>query len=366
MNNKQRVLLQLSGGKDSIACLLCLKKEYTKVDAIMFVHKYSYDIPTKMSKMVCEQLKIKLHIIDISNDIELLFLNHFSARPCRYCKAIMDKVTVDFAKNNKYDIICVGDTADDSMLINRIIAYDGRVSKFSRYLNAHVTLPSNIIIYRPLIDKTSSYTLELVTARFPFFTRVNDTGDKYFEYSREGCPLQFKDLGVFYTKELMSKLKHMNSLCSDFATQKGIRATIHLPSEFIVTIPEGYENECRSYLIGKGCKLNNPIPSDDIIYVVNISIRIDSKVYSYTFFRMAILRFLERINVPSEFTKVNDNNIEIENSQIIFKASYTETLAIVNIDIYSTIDDINNLNYKNICLEIFHTNNIAINHSVLK
>ena len=81
---------------------------------------------------------------------------------------------------------------------------------------------------------------------------------------------------------------------------------------------------------------------------------------------MAILRFLERINVPSEFTKVNDNNIEIENSQIIFKASYTETLAIVNIDIYSTIDDINNLNYKNICLEIFHTNNIAINHSVLK
>ena len=63
MNNKQRVLLQLSGGKDSIACLLCLKKEYTKVDAIMFVHEYSYDIPTKMSKMVCEQLKIKLHII---------------------------------------------------------------------------------------------------------------------------------------------------------------------------------------------------------------------------------------------------------------------------------------------------------------
>ena len=44
-----RVLLQLSGGKDSIACMILLKENGVKFDAIHFVHDYSYSLPTSMA-----------------------------------------------------------------------------------------------------------------------------------------------------------------------------------------------------------------------------------------------------------------------------------------------------------------------------
>lgn len=364
-NKTNKVLLQLSGGKDSTACLILLKEKKINMEAIHFVHCFSYDLPTQMCKMVCMQLNVKLHIIDISEEIQSLLLNDFHERPCRYCKAIMDQKTVIYAQNNGYDTICVGDTADDTMLVNRIIAADGSISQFSRYLNAHITLPSNIVVYRPLIIETSHYTMNLVSSRFPTFKRVNDTGDKYFEYSREGCPLQFKDLGVCYTKELMIKLKKMNMLCSEFATIKGIKASIHLPSENIVTIPEGYEDECRKYLCDNGYDLNNPVQPEKSIHVSNISIRTNSSVTEKEFLKQAMYRFSERLNFKSSDTIENENYIEFQSNETYIISTYNKYFSIINIVIGSTSPYINNFNMKNICLEIFHTNNIYINQSIL-
>lgn len=362
----EKILLQLSGGKDSIACLILLADEYPALEAIHFVHEYSYDIPTKMSIMTCNKLNIKLHVVDINDEIESVFLSEgFVDRPCRYCKAIMDRITVEYAQKNKFSTICVGDTADDTMLINRIINVDGGLHKMSKYLNANVTLPSNISIYRPLIDKSSSYTLSLVISKFPDFTRTNDTGDKYFEYSREGCPLQFKDLGIQYTKELMCKLKHMNYLCSKFATQNGIKASIHLPSEQIVTIPEGFENECKRFLIENGCKLYVPNKVIKSLFSLHILIQLNIIENISTLLNLGMARFCERINVKFTNKVINDTIITIHTNSTSIFVVYNECYNLINILINSTEEGIILQDYKNICIEIFHTNRISVSKSTI-
>jgi tRNA(Ile)-lysidine synthase TilS/MesJ len=98
-----------------------------------------------MAKKACELFGIKLNIVDISSEIERIFLgNGFIERPCRYCKGIMDRITVDFAVTNSYSLICVGDTKDDKTLINRMQTYDGFVSHISRYFNKSILLPEGI------------------------------------------------------------------------------------------------------------------------------------------------------------------------------------------------------------------------------
>ena len=364
LERSTKVLLQLSGGKDSVACLILLKKEQIYIEAIHFVHQYGYDIPTKMSVMACEHLNVKLHIIDINNEIENILLNNFQDRPCQYCKAIMDQITVDFASSKGFNAICVGDNADDIMVINRATKIDGGILKKSRYLNAKVVLPHDILIYRPLIDKNSSYSLSLVTSVFSNFARVNDTGDKYFEYSREGCPLQFKDLGACYTKVLMHNLKKMNILCSKFATQKGIRASIHLPSEHIVTIPKGYEDECKCFLIKNGCKLNNH--KVVTLYTVHISISLYFAEDPNNLLKMSVQRLCERINLQIINKNVGERTIEMYSDNTSVMAFYNNRFNVVNIIINSTDDNICINNYNNICLEIFHTSHVSISNSVIR
>ncbi|MEE1290025.1 MAG: ATP-binding protein, partial [Spirochaetota bacterium] len=147
MKNK-KILLQLSGGKDSVACFLFLKQESLNFETIHFTHSYSYEIPTNMVKKICSRYKIKLTIINIEKELNKLFLNNFNKRPCRYCKSIMDSKTIEYATRNNFDLICVGDTKDDSMLVNRIKTEKKSPDiKLSKYFNERVLLPNNILIY---------------------------------------------------------------------------------------------------------------------------------------------------------------------------------------------------------------------------
>lgn len=290
-----KVLLQLSGGKDSIACLekLCEHKIYC--EAIHFVHDFSYTIPSAEAKRICDIENVKLHVIDINKEISDLFLSDFRIRPCRFCKGIMDKITANFAEENNFDYICVGDTLDDTMLVNRLNERNEKNLFVARYFNNAVELPDKIFILRPLIRMRSSDIYNYLAKRHVSVKRVGDTGDKYFEYSREGCPLQFKDFGVPYTIELMQKLKVYNSLCSEFAAKKGIRASIHLPSEFIVTIPKGYETSCREFLIANGCLLQEQSRSSlksQYHYVLHVPI--SPELTEKSLLDIAIQRILER------------------------------------------------------------------------
>ena len=353
-----KVLLQLSGGKDSIACMIYLKEHSMEFEAIHFVHKYGYSLPTAMAKKACEEFHVKLNIIDVTNEIGSLFLNGYDGRPCRYCKGIMDKVTVNYAQANGFQLICVGDTKDDQTLINRLVKYEGMVNNISRYFNQSVPIPDDIAIFRPLLEYNSDETLDLVLHRLPWFKRVHDTGDKYFEYSREGCPLQFKDYGVVYTKELMEKLQYLNMLCGQFATQKGIRASIHLPSEFIVTIPKGYEDECWHYLQSHGANLK-PIHLKKILrYSFFIDLNLNSAMCSANIIKIACERLIERLSITGDFV-FSDRMGYLATDEVKVDI-FWDTNDRLLVSITSLEMKYNKSQIENLCMEIFHTREFVV------
>lgn len=351
-----KVILQLSGGKDSIACLILLHQNNINVECIHFVHSYSYELPTKMAIEICDRLGVNLHIVDITDKLTTLFLNNFNMRPCRYCKAILDTETISYAHDLSCNYICVGDSGDDTMLVNRLKRLEGDASFFSRYLNANVDLPEDLSIIRPLLKSDGTETLRFVKQYFPEFSRVNDTGDKYFEYSREGCPLQFKDLGAFYTKSLMDQLLRYNMLCSDFATAYGIKAAIHLPSEFIVTIPKGFEEQCRQYLLDNGCCLKRT-PSIIKEHLTTIYIK-DIELKNISTIGLAVRRLMERCGYPEGKTTECTHGIMMTASGYHLNATLLNELLCITIATQHQLD-ITSLN--DICMEIFHTYRFHIN-----
>lgn len=353
-----KVLLQLSGGKDSIACMIHLKKHNIEFETIHFIHEYGYNLPTIMAEKACEAFKVRLHVVDVSNEIKSRFLNDFKDRPCRYCKGIMDKITVDFAQANHFQLICVGDTKDDKTLINRLEIIEEGNHDISHYFNQAVSLPDDISIYRPLLEYDSNQTLALVLSYFPWFRRVHDTGDKYFEYSREGCPLQFKDYGVKYSQQLMERLKQLNVLCTEYASLKGIRASIHLPSEFIVTIPKGYENDCRQYLLSHGACLK-PLPTNRCqTYHILVDINLNESMCSADVIEMACKRYIERLGIVGDFIlrdqigNLSQDGIRIDVAWVNIDRLFVSFVSNEMLWDQSQIE--------NLCLEIFHTRDFKV------
>ena len=352
-----KIIVQYSGGKDSTACLVKLSQEKYDVEAIHFKHSFAYALPTEEAKRICTQLNIPLIIIDITIEIEEAFLNNYKGRPCRICKSIMDRKTVEYAISNGINEIAVGDTGSDTTLVNRLKALEKSGVQPSKYFNASVSLPDNISIVRPLLSYNNDDVFLYLKKQGVTVRRNNDTGDKYFEYSREGCPLQFKDFGVPYTKSLMKKLHDYNVLCTQFATNKGIKASIHLPSEFIVTIPRGYEEDCRKFLLDNGVALN---PKKTYSFE-NKMISFDIKIYQELFETATLLellsRFMERLN-----DKVVDTTELTDGICLISIVGKYISMA-VHIDeaellLHCSICDRRGLNrdfIENLFVEVFHT-----------
>ncbi|MBD5515203.1 MAG: phosphoadenosine phosphosulfate reductase family protein [Lachnospiraceae bacterium] len=361
----KKVIMQLSGGKDSVACLVLLKENGIDVSAIHFVHHWGYTTPTRMAEEICRKYEVDLKIVDISMEIKKLFLDSYKERPCRNCKAIMDQKTVEFAMERSADYICVGDSGSDRMLINRLKERYGNIEDDlyrNQYFNEKVMLPNHMLIFRPLIEMNNEDVFSFLESRSVSVKRVNDTGDKYFEYSREGCPLQFKDFGVFYTEKLMDDLFLANKLCSEFATAKEIRASIHLPSEFIVTIPAGYEEECHNYLEKKGFEWKKHSKKTKALFhnymwVVQVysALLEDSDMLS-----KAIRRICERLEIKMNYCNMTLPFVNIsfgkEGNMSIIVDAEDEMLSFM---LYSRRSyDLQLI--KNILIEVFHTKNYCV------
>lgn len=59
-----KVIAMLSGGKDSVAAVLLLKKNGIDVTAIHFIHEWGAAIPTDEAKRICSEYEIPLIIKD--------------------------------------------------------------------------------------------------------------------------------------------------------------------------------------------------------------------------------------------------------------------------------------------------------------
>lgn len=354
----KKVLLQYSGGKDSTACLIKLKNEGIVFEAIHFRHSFSYNTPTNEVIKHCKTFGIKVNIVDIDYNIKEVFLKGYNQRPCRQCKAIMDKITLEFAVKNQFDVICVGDTKSDATLVNRLPLKERSNSSLSKYFNADIILPENIFIWRPLIEMNEGEVFKTLEVNNIKIQRVHDTGDKYFEYSREGCPLQFKDFGVNFSFELMKKLKKYNDVCSSFAKENGIRASIHLPSEFIVTIPQGFEDNCRKYLMSHGCYLKT-VSYLNNNYIYNFTIAIYMPLSEIELLGVAFIRFLERLGIKGEIINSFNAEILVGNPCTNVSVSYDRINNIIFGRMISS-KKISKKIIRNLLLEIFHTDKIEV------
>lgn len=356
---EKKILVQYSGGKDSTACLIKLIEDGAYVEAVHFTHQYGYTLPIEEAKRICTDYGVKLYIIDVTNELKKLFLNDFEKRPCRFCKGVMDKKTVELAVTGGFDYICVGDTSSDRTLVDRIKEVQTDNLILSSYFNKEVELPQNIMIIRPLIEFDNEDVFSYLDEHSVHVRRNNDTGDKYFEYSREGCPLQFKDYGVCYSEQLMERLRIGNTLCSEYATLKGIKASIHLPSEMIVTIPKGFEEDCKEYLLEKGFQLKIKCEIESAMQIYSFAIGIYKEICNLKSLEELLNRLFERLSIKNCIANTTDNHLEIKANLMSIYCSLIKSERKVIGNIF-TIENLDIEHIKSLFVELFHTYDFSL------
>lgn len=158
-SNNPKVIAMLSGGKDSIAAVVLLKKSGIDVTAIHFVHNWGATIPTEEAKRICEEYQIPLIIKDYTQEFCNAVNGYTAGRPCLLCKKQMYKVLLEYLDTGEFGWLCIGDNSNDRTTIARIKQFirDGHPEDdllCSAYFGSEigVVLPKGMKVIRPLIS----------------------------------------------------------------------------------------------------------------------------------------------------------------------------------------------------------------------
>lgn len=269
-SKNQKVLAMLSGGKDSIASVIQVKEAGLAVEAVHFVHQWGSEIPTGEAGRICGEYGIPLHVIDFTEEFCEAIEGYTAGRPCLLCKKQMYRKLLAGISETQYGWLCIGDNGDDRTTIARIREYIecghlDETLECSSYFGSEmgIRLHEDMNVLRPLIRMTAGEVEDYLACKGVKINRIGSTGDKYFEYHREGCPVQFADAGVPLSKPLFGELKKYNDAITEYARQNHILASIHLPSTFIITIPRGHEKEAADYLRDRGLPVEEEANSAD-------------------------------------------------------------------------------------------------------
>lgn len=313
-----KVIAMLSGGKDSVAAVLLLKKYGIDVTAIHFIHEWGSAIPTDEAKRICSEYEIPLIIKDYTKEFRDAVNGYTAGRPCLICKKQMYKLLLNYLESGQYGWLCIGDNSNDRTTIARINQYisDNHPEDSlmcSGYFGSEmgIVLPKEMKVIRPLIDMSAKDIERFLEEEKISIKRINSTGDKYFEYHREGCPVQFADIGVELNETLYSELKIYNDAITEFAREKGILASVHMPSTFIITIPRGYEEEAALYLENQGLKVDKQTNSTELSHDKSFQALIfdlDKNLYTTRAYEKIFKRILERLELFNGNIEINDNN----------------------------------------------------------
>lgn len=149
MNNKYLILL--SGGQDSVTCLLDLLTKTSKdnICAISFIYDSEVKQCVERAKMICKDLQIDHKIFDLSVLSDLSNHNIVSARNLFFLSA-----ATLYAKNNGFNKIIIGLSKDD------YDCYNDCKKKFVTDVNKMLkySFETKIDIQAPLINKTKKET----------------------------------------------------------------------------------------------------------------------------------------------------------------------------------------------------------------
>lgn len=316
-SDNSKVLAMLSGGKDSVTAVIMLKKQKIEVTAIHFIHNWGSSIPTTEAKRICKEYDIPLIIVDFTEEFCSAVNGYTDGRPCLICKKEMYKLLLEHLESGMYGWLCIGDNANDRTTIARIHQYINNGNQddtlmCSGYFGSEmgVSLPKGIKVIRPLINMSATEVEGFLSNENVLIQRINSTGDKYFEYHREGCPVQFADIGVSLDEELYSDLKKYNDVITEYARKKGILASVHMPSTFIITIPRGYEDEAANYLESCGLPVNTFVNSKESLYdktMYAVVFDINISLYETQAYKKIFTRILERLELYGENIEIIDN-----------------------------------------------------------
>lgn len=146
MNNNKYLIL-LSGGQDSVTCLLDLLDKTSKenICAISFIYDYQIKQCIEKAKIICKELHIKHKIFDLSVLSNLSNNNIVAARNLFFLSSAML-----YAKNNGFNKIIIGLSKDD------YTCYNDCKEKFVIKANELLkyAFETNIDIETPFINKT--------------------------------------------------------------------------------------------------------------------------------------------------------------------------------------------------------------------
>ena len=373
LDSKPRLLLLLSGGKDSVCCLYKLANwgEYSRFECVTFIHKWCSKVSLEEARHHCSHLGIRLREIDFTQELERALSGFSNGRPCLKCKPEMYKRAIILAQRENFNWIVTGDNGNDRTTFNRLVKYNLEHNNLSyhfcsRYLAGEqgLELPPNIWVLRPLMCSSSDEIENELKKNKITVNRNYSTGDKYFEYSREGCALQFCDPGVELTQSIRDDLLEYNIVANDYGRQHKIRTSVHIPSTFIVTIPEGNENNVADALIQHGLKVNFSINStkmsDDYITII-----VENAMKSMTWETFIFLfnRFVERLELPKENILLSDKRISYKSPSLSFYAiPFWDNAFVINMRGPDTqlLDD---KRLSQLLTELFHTRKIRINRT---
>lgn len=380
LNSKnQKVLLMLSGGKDSIATAILLKENNINVEAIHFIHSWGSSIPTHEAKRICREYSIPLRIVDFTAEFCSAILGYTGGRPCLLCKKEMYKKLLGLISENDYGWLAIGDNADDRTTIARIKNYilnnsEDRTLECTHYFGSEmgIKLPEGMRVLRPIIRMKALDVEALLERKHVTVNRINSTGDKYFEYHREGCPIQFADLGVPLTTSLFDKLKVYNEAVTEYARKNNFLASVHIPSTFVITIPKGYEEKSIQYLIGKGLdvniEINKPNPQEKVYFAFIKCVSIEllkSQMYKNIVSRMG--ERLEIKNVKEKYAvegKFVSANVIGRGVYLSFFFDFANMKAMVQLEFYNDSDLRSEFEiFNNLIVELFHTRNYVVSHN---
>ena len=195
----ERILVAISGGKDSIALIHALYRIlFGKVD-IKAIHirlgiKDYSNVCLKITTEILNQLDIEHHIVDLKQEYrftvdEIVSKLRFRRAPCSICGLIKRRVLNDYALKLKVDKIATGHTLDDEATFLLLNYASGNLDLLSR---SGPTAPSKYKILvakiKPLYEVT-----ELETATY---CKVNNL--KYVEskcpYAEKAPTIALKDV----------------------------------------------------------------------------------------------------------------------------------------------------------------------------
>jgi len=159
LQNGDRVLAAVSGGKDSLVMLDALAA-YRLFNRINFhleaIHIEVEDVPYQIDKKWLinwtEQLQIPLHFVSVSVGIE----NRGKKAPCFVCSWHRRKTLFEFAKTHRFQKLALGHHRDDAvetLLIN--MAYHGHISSLPGKLSM---FGGRMELIRPLLLLTDEDT----------------------------------------------------------------------------------------------------------------------------------------------------------------------------------------------------------------